>query len=117
CSVALKFKSQRGDGWILPSAVCGQRQVLTDYNLFNLIEMDQHAIIDDTIMAPKIDFIDEINPFKKTWKIEGGKIQATMKKSLINKFNCQLKEESNENLELDESIKHGEQITDVDTSS
>ncbi|MQL72798.1 hypothetical protein Taro_005118, partial [Colocasia esculenta] len=45
------------------------------------------------IMAPKIDFIDEINLFKETWKIKGGKIQATMKKSLINKFNCQLKED------------------------
>ncbi|MQL92131.1 hypothetical protein Taro_024754 [Colocasia esculenta] len=47
------------------------------------------------IVALKIDFIDEINPFKETWKIK----------------------ESNENLELDESIKHGEQITDVDTCS
>ncbi|MQM16780.1 hypothetical protein Taro_049741 [Colocasia esculenta] len=47
------------------------------------------------IMAPKIDFIDEINPFKETWKIK----------------------ESNETVELDESIKQGEQITDVDTNT
>ncbi|MQL78765.1 hypothetical protein Taro_011183, partial [Colocasia esculenta] len=75
------------------------------------------------IMTPKIDFIDEINPFKEIWKIKvkvttvwntskfnnpeevfsidfilidekGGKIQATMKKSLFNKFSCQLKEDS-----------------------
>ncbi|MQM21759.1 hypothetical protein Taro_054805, partial [Colocasia esculenta] len=75
------------------------------------------------IMAPKIDFIDEINPFKETWKIKvkvttlwntskfnnleevfsidfilidekGGKIQARMKKSLFNKISCQLKEGS-----------------------
>ncbi|MQM19461.1 hypothetical protein Taro_052466, partial [Colocasia esculenta] len=76
------------------------------------------------IMAPKIDFIDEINPFKETWKI---KVKVT---TLWNttKFNNPEEvfsidfilideNESNENLELDESIKHGEQITDVDTIS